>query len=155
MEWIIVWACVVALAIVVEVESLALVSSWFAGGGVVALLLAALDVDWMWQVIAFVVVSLGLLVAARPFLKKFLKTPTIPTNADVYIGKRFKLLADVSGGRSSVKINDVVWTVQVEGEGAAGDFVILKEISGNKYIAQSAAGAKDAAAEDRSNLSKK
>jgi len=138
MEWIILWSIVIAAAVIIEVESFSLVSSWFAGGGVVALLLAALGVGWEWQVITFVAVSLGLLVGARPFLKKFIKFPTIPTNADVHIGKKFKLLDDVKGGRSTVSINDVVWTVQVDCDCKAGESVILRSISGNKYIAECA-----------------
>jgi membrane protein implicated in regulation of membrane protease activity len=124
---------------VVEVETAGLVSAWFACGGVAALVLASLDIDWMWQVIAFVVVSLGTFVAFRPLARKFMKTPTVPTNADVNFGKKFKLLADVKGGRSTVKVNDVVWTVLVDTDLKAGDFVILKDISGNKYIAETAA----------------
>jgi len=138
MEWIIVWACVVALAIVIEVETCGLVSSWFACGGLAALLLAALDVSWEWQIVAFVCVSLGTFLVFRPVAKKFMKTPTIPTNADANFGKKFKLLADVKGGRSTVKVNDVVWTVLIDGDLKTGDFVILKDVSGNKYIAECA-----------------
>lgn len=144
MDWIIIWACVIALAIIIEIESFSLVSAWFVGGGAIALILAMFDewttitwAGWMVQVIVFVVVSLGLLLGCRPFTKKFLtKSPTVPTNADMNIGRKFKLLGDVKGGRSTVEINDVIWTVQVDGEYKAGDFVILKEISGNKYIAE-------------------
>ena len=142
MEWIIIWAIVIAAAVVIEIESFTLVAAWFVGGGVVALTLAMIDewtsvnIIWYWQVIAFVGVSLGLMLGCRPFAKKLMKTPMVPTNADVHIGKKFKLLGDVKGGRSSVDINDIVWTVQVDGEYKAGDFVILKEISGNKYIAE-------------------
>ena len=146
---IVVWAVVIAAAVFIEIESFSLVSAWFVGGGVIALIFAMLEEwagarlgGWMVQVIVFVVVSLGLLLGCRPFAKKFLKSPTVPTNADVNIGKRFKLLSDVKGGRSSVSINDVVWTVQVDGEYKTGDFVILKEISGNKYIAEGAGDSK-------------
>ena len=144
MGWVIIWSLVIAVAIIVEIESFSLVSAWFAGGGVIALILAMFDewttitwAGWMVQVIVFVCVSLLLLVGARPFAKKLVnKVPTVPTNADVHLGKRFKLLSDVKGGRSSITINDVVWTVQIDGDYKAGDFVILKELSGNKYIAE-------------------
>ena len=138
-EWIIVWAGVIATAIVVEVGTNGLVSAWFAIGGMVALVLAAFEVSIEWQVVAFVVVSLGTFVGFRPLAKRYMNVPKTPTNADAALGKKFKLLADAKGGRSTVRINDVVWTVQVEGENElkAGDYVILTEISGNKYIAES------------------
>jgi len=137
--WIIIWACVIGIAVLIEVQSMMLVSSWFAGGAIVAIILAAIPgIGWEIQVIVFVAVSLGLLLAARPLAKKYIKYPLIPTNADVHLGKQFKLLADVTHGRSTVSINDVVWAVQVDGDCKAGDFVILKEISGNKYIASCA-----------------
>jgi len=140
--WIIIWSCVIAAAIIIEIETFSLVSAWFIGGALVSLILSMIntwtsaDIIWVWQVIAFVVVSLGLLIGIRPFTKKFLKSPTVPTNADVHLGKRVKLLSDVKGGRSTVSINDVVWTVQVDCDCAAGESVILREISGNKYIAE-------------------
>jgi len=142
-ELIIIWAIVIAAAIIIEIETFSLVSAWFIGGGLIALILAmintwAVDIGWYWQVIAFVIVSLGLMLGCRPFAKKFIKSPNVPTNADVNLGKKFKLLSDVKGGRSTVEINDVVWTVQVDCDCKAGEFVILKEISGNKYMAECA-----------------
>ena len=140
--WIIVWSCVIAAAVVIEIQTYSLVSAWFIGGALISLILSIIDtatgvpINWVWQTTAFVVVSLGLLIGIRPFTKKFLKSPTVPTNADVHLGKRFKLLSDVKGGRSTVSINDVVWTVQVDCDCAAGESVILREISGNKYIAE-------------------
>jgi len=144
-EMIIVWACVIAAAVIIEIETFTLVSAWFAGGALIPLVLAMINtwtsassviIEWPAQIIVFVLVSLGLLVGCRPFAKKFIKSPTIPTNADSYLGKQYKLLSDVKGGRSTVSINDVVWTVQVDCECKAGESVILKEISGNKYIAE-------------------
>jgi len=141
--WIIVWVVVIAVAVIVELETLGLISAWFVGGGLIALVLAIIDgftnvsIGWHWQVITFVVLSVGLFLGCRPFLKKFLRVPTVPTNADANLGRKFKLLDDVKGGRSSVSINDVVWTVQISEELKAGDFVILKDISGNKYVAES------------------
>lgn len=157
MEWIIIWSVVIALSIIIEIESYSFVSAWFAGGGVIALILAMFDkwtsitwAGWMVQVIVFVVISLGLLVGVRPLAKKFVsRTPTVPTNADVHFGKKFKLLSDTKGGRSSIDINDIVWTVQVDGDYKAGDFVILKGLSGNKYIAE---GEKKAESLDAENL---
>jgi len=154
--WIAVWACVIAAAIIIEIETFSLVSAWFAGGAIVPLILAmintwtAASTGWVWQVIVFVVVSLGLLLGCRPFAKKFIKSPTVPTNADSYLGKKYKLLSDVKHGRSTISINDVVWTVQVDCDCQAGESVILKEISGNKYIAECAktAEAKKSVTED-------
>jgi len=140
---VIVWVIVIAVAVVVELETFSLVSAWFVGGGLIALILSMIDawtginIGWHWQVIVFVAVSVVSFLGFRPLAKKYLKNPTVPTNADANLGKRFKLLSDVKGGRSSVSINDVVWTVQISDELKAGDFVILKDISGNKYIAES------------------
>jgi len=157
--FVIIWAVVIALAIVIEIETFSLVSAWFIGGGLVALTVALIDwlaatnswwVGWVMQIIYFIIVSLGLLVGIRPFTKKFLKSPTVPTNADVHLGKKFKLLSDVKSGRSSVSINDVVWTVQVDCDCKAGETVILKEISGNKYMAECAKKATAAAGAEKS-----
>jgi len=132
---IIIWAVVIAAALLIEFLVYNLVSTWFAVGGLAALISAPCGLDWPWQILVFFVASFAFLLGLRPFIAKFLKTKTTPTNADEQIGKKYKLTKDVKEGRSEIKINDVLWVVECETEGLKeGAVVEITGISGNKYM---------------------
>jgi len=135
---VIVWAIVIAVALLIEFVTYEFYSTWFAGGGLVAMVLAAVDVNLEWQIIVFVVVSLAMLLSMRPFVKKFIRTESVPTNADSNIGKVVKLASAVVEGKGTIKINDVVWTAVCQETLKEGDEVVITEISGNKYIVKKA-----------------
>lgn len=135
---IIIWAVVIAAALLMEFLTYEIVSTWFAVGGIVALTLAACEVSLEIQIISFVVVSLLLLACLRPFVKKFIKVADVATNADVNIGKEFKLETPIIEGRGTIRINGVLWTAACDKKLKAGDKVVITEISGNKYIVKKA-----------------
>ncbi len=133
MEYMIyVWAGVIAISLIVEFTTQEFVSIWFAASGLVSLILAACNVSLAWQIPVFVVVSLALVFATRPLIKKFVKKPTVPTNADSLIGKTAKLLTEITKDENgSVKFKDVVWSVKASEPISAGSEVKVTEINGN------------------------
>jgi len=137
-EMIIFWAVVVGIALLIEFYSCDMVSTWFGVGGMVAILLAAFEVSILWQVLVFFIVSFTLLLTLRRITKQWLNVKTVPTNADSMVGLKIKLLADAIDGRSEAKVNDVVWTVVVEGDTptAKGANVEVVRLEGNKLIAK-------------------
>ncbi len=136
--WIYIWLAVTAAALIIEFITSELVSVWFVGGGLVAMLLAGLGLDWYFHVPAFIVVSFALMVCFRQLALKKLNKAAEKTNAETVIGKEFELLTDIGFNKAgSVKINGVVWTAVAEDENAeipAGTKVIIEKIEGNKYI---------------------
>ena len=134
---IIVWAVVVAAALLIEFMLYSLHSVWFAVGGIAALISAPCGLWWPWQILLFAVVSFLFLLALRPFASKFLHTKTTRTNADEHVGQKYKLLHAVKDRRSEIKIADVIWTVEGDIEGLKeGAEVEITGISGNKYLAR-------------------
>jgi membrane protein implicated in regulation of membrane protease activity len=133
---IIVWAVVTSVSLLIEFLTLGMVTTWFAVGGIVALITAACGLYYPWQVLVFFVVSLGCLLALRRFVTKFLRVKTVPTNLDANIGLKVKLLKDVVGGRSEIKVNDTVWTAVCDSELKEGGIVVITSMSGNKYIVE-------------------
>ena len=129
----IVWSCVIALALLIEFLTFDLITIWFAGGGIIALILAACGVLWMYQLAAFFVVSLICILLLRNIFKKYIHIKTTPTNIDVNIGHRARLLSDVIDGKSEIKINDIFWTVVCEQDLKAGETVEITGINGNKF----------------------
>ena len=138
LDMVIVWAIVIAVALLIEFVTYEFYSTWFAGGGLVAMILAAVGVSLEWQIIVFVVSSLALLLSMRPLVKRFIRTESVPTNADSNIGKVVKLASAVVEGKGTIKISDVVWTAVCAEPLEAGAKVVITEISGNKYIVKKA-----------------
>ena len=84
--WI--WAIVLIVALVVEFSTPQLVSIWFALGAVVALLLSILGVHLWVQIVAFVVVSLLLLIFCEKFWQNISKQKMKAQMPTVLLGKR-------------------------------------------------------------------
>jgi len=131
---IIVWSVVIGVALLLEFLLYNLSSAWFAVGGLAALIAAACSLFWPWQILVFVLVSFLFLLALRPFLKKFLKEKTQPTNLDAHIGEKYKLLKDVEDNKSEIKIGDTFWTVKCTEVLLKGDLVEITGMEGNKYV---------------------
>ena len=70
--WIYIWLGVVAFSVMIEFLTMEQVSVWFIGGGIVAMILAAVNVDPVIQIVVFIVVSLVLLLSFRRMVMRFL-----------------------------------------------------------------------------------
>lgn len=136
--WVYVWLAVTAAALIFEFITSEMVSIWFVGGGLVAMLLAGVGLDWYFHVPAFIVVSFVLMLCFRSIVIKKLKGDEVKTNAETVIGKEFELIDGIDfNSAGSIKINGVVWSATTENETdkiPAGSKVIIKGIEGNKYI---------------------
>ena len=136
--WLYIWLAVTAAALIVEFMTAELVSVWFVGGGLVAMLLAGLGLDWYVHVPAFIVVSFLLMLCFRRLVMKKLNKGEVKTNAETVIGKEYELLTAIGFNQAgSIRINGVVWTAVAEDDNAeipAGTKVVIEKIEGNKYI---------------------
>ena len=131
---IIIWAAVIALALLIEYCTTELVSIWFAGSGLVALILAAFGVPWWIQVIVFIAVTAPLIILVRQLVVKRLQSGNAKTNIkDRFIGEHVPLLADVVDGMSEIKLNDTIWRIEIDQPADAGTMVELVSVSGNKF----------------------
>ena len=138
--WLYIWLGVTALALILEFITSEMVSIWFVGGGIVAIILSALKLQWYVHVPVFVAISLVLLLSFRPLVLKKLMKDQEKTNADTAIGKEYTLLSDIGFNKlGTIKIGDVVWNVDTENEReeiSAGTIVKVVRIQGNKYIVE-------------------
>ncbi len=113
--YIYVWLAVFVLSILVEVATAGLASIWFAGGAFVAFLLALLDVSPVWQVIAFVVISLLLLVFTRPLARKYINRKAEKTNVlDSIIGRTAIVTEEINNilATGKVTVDGMPWTAR-------------------------------------------
>lgn len=105
--WLVASVLMLALEIV---TANALVSIWFSFGGLFAMVLALLNFGIEVQIISFGFASLVFFVLFRPMLEKFLFRRNVATNYDRYIGRRYKLLKEISDDAGTIKINDLYWS---------------------------------------------
>jgi membrane protein implicated in regulation of membrane protease activity len=113
--YIYVWLAVFVLSILVEVATAGLASIWFAGGAFVAFLLALLDVSPVWQVVAFVVISLLLLVFTRPLARKYINRKAEKTNVlDSIIGRTAIVTEEINNilATGKVTVDGMPWTAR-------------------------------------------
>lgn len=110
------WFGAALLLAVVEILSLDLVLIMFAGGALVAGLLALADVPLWGQILGFAITSTLLLVALRPWLLRHLRrrVPLVETNAAALVGRPVIVTAEVSDRAGRVKLGGEVWTARTE-----------------------------------------
>ncbi len=132
------WLLVLILAVVIEMMTTQLVCIWFAGGAIVGLAAHFLHAPLWLQVILAASVTLILLIATRPFVRRFLEKEETPTNADRVIGQTAVVTESIDNvleqGRVTVLGSD--WRAKSEnGEIIeSGVRVTVKSIEGVKLI---------------------
>ena len=134
MVWLWIWGIVTSISLVVEFLTANLLTIWFAGGGLVTLLVVALvpDLGLLWQFVIFIGVSVGLLLSTRKLCFKLL-------NNDIksIIGLKITV-NNVQKNYTYHKINGIYRRVYAaEGEKwAIGDEIKIHTIKGSKLLAK-------------------
>ena len=120
MNIVFVWLVLFIVFLVAElVTAGALVSIWFCVGALVALVAAYLGAAFWVQMTLFFVVSIGLLLGTKPFLKKHLDPKTMATNADRILQNRGIVEEEINNlkGQGAVKIDGKSWSARnIDGE---------------------------------------
>ncbi len=93
-----------------------LVSIWFAIGSLAAMIAAALHAQLWLQITLFAVVSVALLIATWPFVKKIITPKIEKTNVDSVIGSRGYVTEDIDNltAAGQVKLGGMYWTARSE-----------------------------------------
>ena len=138
MAWI--WLGLLVVFAIVEASTVSLVSIWFVGGSLVALV-AALSGAKLWlQILLFLSVSALLLLCLRPMTKKIFTPKNVQTNTPANIGKLAVVSEDIDNlhGLGAVRLSGIIWTARSEnGQNIkAGSVVRIKSIEGVKLIVE-------------------
>lgn len=140
--WGWIWIIIIIASLVAELSTAQMVSIWFTFGAVVALILDLANVSYVYQIITFLVIAILLIFSLRSIAIKYFNKNKSKTNLELIIGKRTKLLTDVSFDKpGTVKVNDVIWVAKSETETLnAGDLVEIVQIVGNSLFIKSVKG---------------
>ncbi len=137
MLWI--WVALLAVFVIIEATTAQLLTIWFAVGSFAALVTSFFTDNILVQVVVFVVVSVAVLVATRPLVKKMTATKKQATNADMYIGQEGIVTEEIDNisAKGLVKVKGSVWTARSEADNkkiAEGTHVTVIRIEGVKLI---------------------
>ena len=131
------WLIASAVFLLVEIMTLGLTSIWFAGGAVVAAIVALFGVPFWVQMLIFIVVTCLLFALTRPVAKRYLNSKVQKTNTDALIGQT--ALINNMESKGLVQLNGQDWTARSFEAGEIipeGSEVIVKEIRGVKLIVE-------------------
>ncbi len=138
MNWaaIIAWLVLMVLFLLAEASTVTLVSLWFAAGSLGALVAALCGGEVWIQVTVFLLVSVALLLALRPLVRRYFKPRLTATNVDSVIGSKGYVTAPIDNLSASgqVKLGSMEWTARsTSGEPIAqGTLVRVDKIEGVK-----------------------
>ena len=127
-----IWVAAIIVFIVIEIFTQGLTSIWFAGGALGGCLAAMAGAGPLVQVIIFIIVSIILIIATRPF-KKRMDEKIQKTNVETVIGKvaivEEEILPEQTG---RVRLDGKIWTARsnVRESIFAGERVVVKSIQG-------------------------
>lgn len=134
----IIWLVLLILFLVAEGATAAITTVWFAAGALAGMIAALLGAQLWLQVALFTAVSVGLLLALRPLLKKFITPKKVPTNADALIGTEGLVLEKIDNlaGTGRVKLGGMEWAARSENGEAieAGTVITVHKIQGVKVF---------------------
>lgn len=133
------WLILFIVLLVIEIFTMGLTTIWFAGGALIALLMAFIGFGLPVQIVVFVVVSTVLLVMTRPIAVKYFNTERQKTNAESLIGQQAVVLQDVDTLHAAglVEVNGQEWsakTDELDGYIPKDSIVSIEGIQGVKLI---------------------
>lgn len=133
------WLILFVVLLIIEILTLGLTTIWFAGGALVAFILAFVGFDLPVQIIVFLLVSILLLVLTRPVAIKFFNKERQKTNAESLIGQKAVVIEkiDTLHGVGRAEVNGMEWSAKADEAGQiieAGEIVVIEGIQGVKLI---------------------
>lgn len=141
MVWV--WLAVLALAVFVEMSTMALVSVWCAVGALVAVFAAYFNAPPTTQLLLFIGVSIVTAAVVRPLAKKYADPYKVPTNADRLVGMEGRVTETINNDypTGAVYADGKTWTARsVDGTVIPkGELVEIAGMEGIKLIVRAKA----------------
>ena len=133
-----VWAAAVVLFGILEAATVNLVSLWFIAGALASLVAALVGAPLWLQILLFFAVSIVLLAALRPLVKKYVAPRVIRTNADSLVGQEAVVTETIDNlnAQGQVKVNGMYWTARSTDSAliSQGATVVIRSIQGVKVL---------------------
>lgn len=133
------WLILFVTLLIIEILTMGLTTIWFAGGAIIAYVLAFVGFDLPVQIIVFLLTSIVLLILTRPIAMKFFNQQRQRTNAESLIGQKavVRESIDTLRGVGRVEVNGMEWSAKTEEQEDTieeGTIVVIEGIQGVKLI---------------------
>lgn len=136
------WLALLVVFGIAEAATVSMVSLWFMGGSLAAMVAQLLGAGFWWQVVIFLAVSAVLLACLRPFVKKYIKPKQTATNTDAIIGKQAVVteMVDNLRGTGTLKLEGKEWSARSVSDETIqpGTVVKVVKIEGVKLLVEPA-----------------
>lgn len=134
------WLILMVVFLVIELSTVNLVTIWFAGGCLGALIASLFQVSILWQILIAALLSgilLAICIIFKPF-DKMKKKEAVPTNSDRAIGQIGLVEEEIDPieGTGLVRVMGQSWSA-VSSDGRPvkkGEFVLVRAIQGVKLV---------------------
>lgn len=136
--YLIIWLALMIAFLMVEAQSVTMVSLWFGAGALAALIAALCGAEFWLQIVIFFAVSIALLASLRPLVRKYFTPKLVKTNVDSVIDSEGLVTADINNitAQGQVKLGAMEWTARSSsGESIpVGTLVRVDKIEGVKVF---------------------
>ena len=133
-----IWLILMILFLIMEANTVSLVSAWFAVGSLAALIASLFGAQLWLQITLFLVVSAASLACMRPLVRKYIKPRIVPTNTDALLQSQGYVTEDIDNlaAHGQVKLGAMEWTARsTDGYPIqAGTLVQVDKIEGVKVF---------------------
>lgn len=140
-----IWLIAMILFGILEAATAGLVSIWFAGGSLGALIAALLGAPLWLQAAVFLVISAVMIALLRPLTAKYINPKKTRMNADRHIGRICLVQEEINDLKETgaVKLDGVIWTARTGTNTVipVGSTVKVLELRGSKLLVEPAAEA--------------
>lgn len=133
------WLGLFVILLIIELATMGLTTIWFAGGSVAGFIISILNGSIVIQGIAFIIVSIILLVFTRPFAIQYVNKNRAKTNVEGIIGKSAVVIEAIDNlqelGHAS--LNGLEWMARTQDDQIRiekGKTVEVVKVSGVKLI---------------------
>ena len=112
-SWVL-WVAAIVIFGIAEAATVNMISIWFVGGSLAALIADLLGANAWVQIAVFLVVSVALLATLMPYVRRHVSSKKVATNADMAIGREAYLTETVDNirGTGALKLDGKEWSVR-------------------------------------------
>lgn len=125
------WLILLGILLVIEIITLGLTTIWFAGGALIAFLVAILGGALWLQVVVFLAVSMLLLIFTRPIAMKYMNKNVQKTNVDSLEGEIAVVIQTIDNlkGTGQVVIRGMEWSAKTREDKVIKEGTVVKVIT--------------------------
>ena len=125
------WLILLGILLIIEIITLGLTTIWFAGGALIAFLVAILGGAVWLQVVVFLAVSILLLLFTRPIAMKYMNKNVQKTNVDSLKGEKAVVIQTIDNlkGTGQVVIRGMEWSAKAREDKIIKEGTVVKVIT--------------------------